>query len=682
MRCLASVSDMLAHDGSSAEGSAFELRALQALGVSSGADRCYLFERDSMEPGRLTVSQQLEWSRDGVSAEIANPALQKLDFAANGIGRWLDQMLAKQVLQADVSMLPADERPILDAQNIQSILLIPLFNSDEWVGFVGFDAVRTRRDWDTSEVDLLRIAGHLIMHSRRRIEAERRYEAARDMFETVIREEPLPIIAYDADGVILCASRACFQQTGLKPDLVHDINDWTRLTQPDRAQREELRDRLRQVFQSPEVLAWGPMSVTCRDGSVKLWTFHARCVKNDHTPCRLAVMTAQDQTELSQARRFMSISQRSGPPGELLSSFTRQAETMLSEVRTLLRGEPGRPLALGVTEKARGTLDQLGDLLGRFKSLAAPGTPQPRPVHLNQVVESALDQAREEIVARKINLGTMLSPDLWPVFADPDELAQAVIRLVDNALEALEGEGGRLSITTCNLEIDEQFLDLYHGLRPGRHVYLSVEDSGQGIPAQNLAQVFQPFFGTRGQGRGLGLPVAQEIVRAAGGRIAIYSEPFMGTTAKVFLPAHSSGQTLPERRPAAEPLMDRAEGGETILIVDDEEVVLAVGGAIFEKLGYRVLRARNGEEGVRVARAEGSRIDVVLLDMTMPVLSGESAFPLLRDICPAAKIVLCSGFGQDERVDRLLREGAAGFLQKPFRASELGEKLRQFLQRS
>lgn len=264
--------------------------------------------------------------------------------------------------------------------------------------------------------------------------------------------------------------------------------------------------------------------------------------------------------------------------------------------------------------------------------------------------------------------------DLWAVEVDRGQMEQVMLNLFVNAWQAMPG-GGDLYLSVENVELDAEEVSPY-GIKPGRFVKLTVTDTGVGMDAATKARVFEPFFSTkeRGRGTGLGLASVYGIIKNHGGFILVDSEKDIGTSFTVYLPA--SDKCIEQERRAPDQVH---KGSETVLIIDDEEMIVEVGKSMLESLGYRVITARGGRQGLQIFDRNKGTIDLVILDMVMPDLGGKETFEALHRQDPQVKVLLSSGYSLDGQAKEILAGGCRGFIQKPFTMAELSRRIRDIL---
>jgi signal transduction histidine kinase len=297
---------------------------------------------------------------------------------------------------------------------------------------------------------------------------------------------------------------------------------------------------------------------------------------------------------------------------------------------------------------------------------------------LSEVVRE-MTQMLEVSISKKASLRYYFSPDLLPVEADITQLRQVIMNLITNASEALEEQSGIISVSTGIMECDQTYLAesfLDDKLHEGTYVYLEVSDSGCGMDTETCRKIFDPFFTTKFTGRGLGLAAVLGIVRGHKGAIKVYSEPGQGSTIKILLPAVD---WTPEDRQRAEETPTAPVKTGTILLVDDDPHVRKVGSHMLSRLGFRVLTAVDGFEAIEVFRAGKEEIDCILLDLTMPRMNGEEAFRELRRLKADVRVILSSGYNEQEVIQRFSGKGLSGFIQKPYTLAKLQETLNRIL---
>jgi len=283
----------------------------------------------------------------------------------------------------------------------------------------------------------------------------------------------------------------------------------------------------------------------------------------------------------------------------------------------------------------------------------------------------------EHTLHPEVRVETDLPPEVSAVKADPTQMEMVLSALIANANEAMEGPG-RIRIAAADVELDQKFMT-HHGLTPGPYVCVSVEDSGKGMDEETRQRIFDPFFTTHFLGRGLGMAAVYGIIKNHGGAIEVESELGKGTVVRVYLPAIGPGRkeegAKGDKKREVEP--ESVKG--TILVIEDDEMVMDLAHAMLERLGYRVLAAGTGKEAVDSVKAFDGEIDLALLDIKLPDMSGSQVYPLIMEERPGLKVVVCSGYALDGPAQEILNAGAVDFIQKPFSIETIKEKLEKVL---
>ncbi len=301
---------------------------------------------------------------------------------------------------------------------------------------------------------------------------------------------------------------------------------------------------------------------------------------------------------------------------------------------------------------------------------------QPKVLDLNEVV-AGMEEMLRRMVDENIDLITVLRPDLWSVQVDRGQIEQVVMNLVVNARDAIE-RGGKITIETGNVVLDEEYVYRHAVVAPGAYAMLAVSDTGIGMDEDTKVRLFEPFFTTKeqGKGTGLGLSTVYGIVKQSNGYIWVYSELHRGSTFKIYLPRHEA-DTVEERSEELSPMSPK--GHETILLVEDEELVRVLARDVLRGHGYTVLEARDGADAMGVAVSHRGPIHLMITDVVMPHMGGQevavSLAPLLRDM----KVLFISGYSDEAIVRHGILSPESRFLQKPFRLDALLRKVREVL---
>ena len=276
---------------------------------------------------------------------------------------------------------------------------------------------------------------------------------------------------------------------------------------------------------------------------------------------------------------------------------------------------------------------------------------------------------------KEIRIHKDLMPDIYTVEVDRGQIEQALLNLYVNAWQAMP-EGGDLYLKTENVILDADFENIQpYKVETGKYVKITVSDTGSGFDDETKKRIFEPFFTTKemGRGTGLGLASVYGIIKGHGGYINVHSRKDQGATFAVYLPASAKEV----RHEKAEPVVETvAKGTGTILLIDDEEMIIKVGEELLQELGYSVIAARSGEEAVKLYNKNRDKIDLVVMDMIMPGMGGGETFDRLKAINPDIKVLLSSGYSINGQASKILERGCDGFIQKPFNLNQLSEKIR------
>ncbi|MES2638922.1 MAG: ATP-binding protein [Myxococcota bacterium] len=405
-------------------------------------------------------------------------------------------------------------------------------------------------------------------------------------------------------------------------------------------------------------------TITHIDGSVQ-----------DITPQRLAeALHLELEDRLRQAQKMETV-------GRLAGGVAHDFNNLLSVVlgySALLRAEfpEGDPIRADLEEIHAAGL-RARDLTGELLAFSRQQVLQPKVVDLDAVVRG-MEKMLRRLIGEDVELAAPSAPGQGTVLVDPGQIGQVIMNLAVNARDAMP-LGGMLTIETCRVVLDSEYVAMHPGSAPGAHMMLAVSDTGQGMDAHTQAHLFEPFFTTKemGKGTGLGLATVFGIVQQSGGTIWVYSEPGKGTTFKIYFPvAVGADEGAMAAVSSNAPLVG---GTETILLVEDEDEVRTLAAAVLRRCGYHVLAAPNGADALELCAQYPAPIHLLLTDVVMPRMSGPDLAARLGQVRPDTKVLFMSGYTDDAVVRHGILEARVAFIQKPIMPDPLARRVRDVL---
>lgn len=400
----------------------------------------------------------------------------------------------------------------------------------------------------------------------------------------------------------------------------------------------------------------------------------------DHPAIRSVIMVARDVTERkkSDARYFQA--QKMEAIGLLAGGIAHDFNNLLTAIigfselaQSQLRAQDDAHRLIDKVLEASG---QAEELVKQLLAFSRKQPIEPRIVDLNATI-SKLGRMLRRIIGERIELKTVLQPDLWYVKADPSQLEQVIVNLSVNARDAMP-DGGKLTIETTNITQEESYTTNYLRIKPGEYAQLIVSDTGVGMSEEVQAHIFEPFFTTKELGRstGLGLATVYSIVQQSQGYIWVYSEKDRGSVFKIYLPKAAESVILPPDTPGA---VDLPKGMETLLVVEDDAFVRGAIFTILSDLGYSVLEAGEAEQALRLAEGHGDDIALMLTDVIIPGKDSKELAAEISGICPKLRILFMSGYTDDTIVHHGVLDPDVEFIRKPFSQRDLAVKIREIL---
>ncbi len=375
------------------------------------------------------------------------------------------------------------------------------------------------------------------------------------------------------------------------------------------------------------------------------------------------------ESQLQQAQKMEAIGTLAGG---IAHDFNNLLMGILGNTTlTMMNIDPGHP-GYARLKNIEKYVQSGADLTRQLLGFARGGKVEVKPTDLNVLIQHTLEMFGR--TKKEITITTSFQKNLWAVDVDRGQIEQVLLNFYVNAWQAMPG-GGNLYLQTANEILDSSYIKAFSVI-PGKYVNFTITDTGIGMDSNTQKRVFEPFFTTKEKGRGTGLGLASTygIIKNHGGFINVYSEEGSGTTFTVYLPASKNIASIETKLP--EPVV---KGSGTILLVDDEQMILDVGSQMLTKLGYQVLTALNGQEAVTVLESHQDKIIMVILDMIMPVMGGGETFDILKSRYPSLKFLLASGYAVDGQASEILSRGCNGFIQKPFNIEQLSQKINEIL---
>ena len=415
--------------------------------------------------------------------------------------------------------------------------------------------------------------------------------------------------------------------------------------------------------------------------------YEARVVKSDSDE---VVSIIRDVTESKKAEQERKKLEEQIQHTQKLESLGVLAGGIAHDFNNILTGvlgnaglaqlvlSPASP-AIDYIDKIETSSHRAAELCRQLLAYSGKGRFVVQPVSINMIIKE-MTHLLEVSISKKAVVKYQLDKNLPAVDADITQIRQIIMNLILNAAEAIGDKSGIITLTTGAMKCDRAYLQstyLNYELKEGLYVYLEVCDTGCGMDEETKERIFDPFFSTKFTGRGLGLAAVLGIMRGHNGAVKVYSEAGRGTTFKVLFPV--SGKAVAHISQSAKFDKNwRASG--TLLIVDDEDTIRALGRNTLETVGFKVLTAPDGREALKIFKRHKDKISLVLLDMTMPHMDGQETFRELRRLKPDVRVILSSGYNEQEATNGFVGKGLAGFLQKPYNPSDLIARVRKVLE--
>jgi PAS domain S-box-containing protein len=590
-------------------------------------------------------------------------------------------ILAKKPIflnQADLQQRVAENRIIGTAPKVW--LGVPLKINDEVIGVMAAQCYDALHDFDEIDLEVLHSVSDQVALAIERKKHGKEIVAGEKKYRNIIESIEDGYYEIGLDGKLVLANRALCDMVGYSEQQLIGMKTTEYMSDQTINKVAEGVAAALSGKQSKKTLE---LTFHCKNGN----TLYAETVistilneDGETTGCR---GIARDITERKAAKKSRKALEEKLQQAQRLESLGTLAGGIAHDFNNLLMGIQGKttlmlndlmpthPHFLQL-KNIEGYVESAAALTTRLLGFARGGKYEVRPADLNSLVEKSIQMFGR--AKKEISISTALQSDLWPTEVDSNQIEQVLLNLLVNAGQAMK-RGGTITVTTKRLVLEKADAR-FHDIEAGNYVELILSDTGEGMDNQIIQKIFDPFFTTKdiGHGTGLGLAMVYGIIRNHSGAISVKSTLNEGTSFSILLPAtDKSIQTEAEILPTIE------NGSETVLLVDDEPMIIEVGREMLSALGYEVLTAASGQEAINAYSENKDLIDLLMIDMIMPHMNGGELFDRLKDINPTARVLLCSGYSIDGQAREILDRGCEGFIQKPFNMSQLSLKIREIL---
>jgi len=518
------------------------------------------------------------------------------------------------------------------------------------------------------------LASLLDITDRKRAEEALREGEAR--FRELAHLVPIIIFETDEHGRLTFANRAAFETFGYTPaDFAAGLSALEMIAPDDRVRA---RANVAKVLAGEELLG---IEYTCirKDGAQFPVATYASPVAHDGSFVGMRGVLL-DLTEQKHLEDQLRQAQKMEAVGELAGGVAHDFNNMLTVIKgnadMLSRALDDDAGAQGYLADINKAVDQAGGLTHQLLAFSRRQMLEPQVLDLNQVVTEVTPML-QRLIEENIQLVAVLQPELGRVEADPAQIEQVIVNLVVNARDAMP-EGGQITIETANVDLGERYVRQHPEAQVGAHVMLAVSDTGVGMDEETQSRIFEPFFTTKPKerGTGLGLSTVYGIVKQSGGNIHVYSEVGVGSTFKVYLPRVEK-EAMPRREIAGPG--ETLEGSETILIVEDEEMVRSLIVTTMTEYGYHVLAVADGAEALRICEQHEGPIHLMVTDVIMPGMGGRELAEQAARMRPDMRLLYMSGYTDNAIVNHGILEPGIHLLRKPFEPEELARRARELL---
>ncbi len=520
---------------------------------------------------------------------------------------------------------------------------------------------------------------------RERHQAEKEVRKLNIFQQGIIDNANVWINMLDKDSNVTIWNKAAEEISGFSAAEVIGHSKVWEWSYPDEKYRAEIVRKAAAIINENEILEDFETEIHTKSGEKKIISWYSRNLVDEKGELMGSVALGRDVTLHRKTEKDKKELEEQLYQSQKMESIGRLAGGIAHDFNNILTGilgyaellnvkycDPSSEESVAADVIMKGA-ERASDLTKQLLGFARGGKYNPVPIDLNKLITETV-KVTEKVFDKNISVKYDFEENIKSVEADKNQLDQVFTNLIINAKDAMPS-GGKLQFITRNIYLDEEFIRKSPDFLKGSYVQVSISDTGVGIDRKTKEKIFEPFFSTKGDGKGtgLGLSMVYGIIKNHDGHISVNSKPGKGTEFIIYFPVSAKKIIETDRKPQI------FKGDACILVVDDEEHVRNIAKNMLEELGYSVLLAVNGKDGLEIFKKSKNEIDLVVLDMIMPEMAGKETNLKLRNIQPDVKVLLASGYSQEGKASSILEEGAVGFIQKPFRLDQLSEAVKNAL---
>ena len=651
---------------------------LKQIGEFADADRSYVFQF-SDDQKSLTCTH--EWCAEGIESTIERIQNVPVETFPWSVKKFLhgDMVLVPRL--SDLPPEAVEEKQEFEQQGIKSILAVPMITGGKVMGFIGLDSVREEKMWAEDTSSLLKIVGQVFANALENKKTRQALHESEEHLRTVYETFPDSVTIIDAeDGRCVDVNSAFTRLTGWTTEDVigktaADLDIWH-----DPHEREKLTAGIARNGKVENLEA----KFRLKDGSVITALMSAVLIQLKNKPHILTITrdiserkSAQKEreqlkTQLIQAQKMEAIGTLAGGIAHdfnnILGAIIGYSEMALYDTKKDSMEHYNIEQVLNAGHRAK-------DLVKQILAFSRKSEQDKNIISLATIVAEALKLLRASLPTT-IEIRQNIEPNLDPIFADPTQMHQVVMNLCTNSAHAMGDTSGILKVELHNVDLSVKKAAQYPELNPGPYVKLSISDTGHGMDSETLDRIFDPYFTTKEQdkGTGMGLAVVHGIIKGHGGFIRVQSTPGKGTRFDILFPVMEK-----QMEPETAERKALPTGNEHILFIDDEETLIDLGKSMLKKLGYRVETRTRPDKALETFGAAPHKFDLVISDMTMPGMTGDSLAAELMKIRSDIPVIICTGYSEKIDEQRAQDLGIKGLIMKPFTIRSLSRTVRDAL---